>query len=460
MKFFLTISLTFFALQGFAQTQFHDWDKMDVANAQRLVQPYLSSKMDTALVRRFTLKLDSVFTVAFGKKLSPGFSTNAIICISTSGNVDHIVFSFDSDIHKLDRLKKDEVLRKRNAALLEVCRLMNFSPQKKNWSMSVYHYFGMLRREKHTGDSLLTQIQDLETYHDSLKIKKIYLDNLELTKVPDAIYRFPNLEELFINSNWITALRIDFQKLPKLTQLHANHNRISNDSLFFTQNKSLKILNLNQNKFHDIPVALNNCRKLESLWLAANDLKSLSGSGLKYAKKVRDLNLYQTKISLVPKELKKLKRLEVLDLYHNELTEVPSGVIRLKRLTQLAISHNKIKFLPEKLYRLKRLHTLYAHHNWLASLPKRFDSMQNIQTLDLGYNWFVNFPESILKLKNLKELDFSSNYLADFPTAILQIGNIEKLFLRGNPFLRDVDAEKRFGPQLRLLKDRNIEVFY
>lgn len=460
MKFFLMLSLTFFALHGFAQTQFHDWEKMGVTKAQQLIQPYLSSKIDTALVRKFTLKLDSVFNVAFGKKLSLGFSTNATICISTSGNVDHIIFSFDGDLNKLDSLKKGEVLKKRNAALLEVCKSMNFLPQKKSWSMSVYHYFGMPRREKHIGDSLLTQIQDLEAYHDTLKIKKIYLDNLELTKVPDAIYRFPNLEELFINSNWITALRIDFQKLPKLTQLHANHNRISNDSLFFTQNKSLKILNLNQNKFIDIPDAVNNCKKLESLWLAANDLKSLSGSGLKSAKKVRDLNLYQTKISSVPKELKKLKRLQVLDLYHNELTEVPAGAIRLKRLTHLAISHNKIKFLPEKLYRLKRLHTLYAHHNWLASLPKRFANMQNIQTLDLGYNWFVSFPESIVKLKNLKELDFSSNYLAEFPTAILQVGNIEKLFLRGNPFLRDVDAEKRFGAQLGLLKDRNIEVFY
>jgi Leucine-rich repeat (LRR) protein len=308
-------------------------------------------------------------------------------------------------------------------------------------------------------DSVIRTLAEAVETRDTLKVKELLLSRALLTTVPEVIYRFPNMERLFLADNDIENIRIDLLRLPKLKQLDLSGNILKTDALSFPKNKTLQSLNLLKNQIDDIPPAVKSCKKLETLWLGSNQITRLKNSSFRKVKKIRDLNLYKANLASVPKGISKLKRLEVLDLYYNNIKVLPKSICKLKRLTHLAVSHNQISALPEKIYKLKRVHTLYAHHNHLSKLPERIVQMQNLRILDLGYNWLTHFPDELVAFTNLQELDLSANNFPEFPQQLLQIKKLDKLYLRGNPFLGE-DKESKYNRQFSLLKEKNIEVFY
>lgn len=308
-------------------------------------------------------------------------------------------------------------------------------------------------------DSVVNGLAQALAVRDTLKIKSLGLAQSLLTRIPDVIYRFPNLEQLYLTDNDIEKVYLDMARLPKLKDVDLTRNILTENSIVITKNKSLKLLNLQSNMIRDIPSAARNCKKLETLWLGNNKLTGLNNASFKKLKSVKDLNFYKAGVPELPKGIRKMRRLEVLDLYYNQLELLPRPITRLKRLTHLAISHNQLTELPARIDKLKRVHTVFAHHNHLSKLPDRITRMQELRILDLGYNWLTTFPAQVVALNHLQELDLSANNFPEFPMQLLQIRKLDKLHLRGNPFL-GADAEHKYSDQLSQLKKKNIEVFY
>jgi Leucine-rich repeat (LRR) protein len=308
-------------------------------------------------------------------------------------------------------------------------------------------------------DSVIKSLEEALAIKDSLKVKELIIEKAMLETVPEVIYRFSNLEMLSLSDNDIEQVDIDLTRLPKLNHLKLTGNILRNDRLKLTSNKTLKLLNLQSNQITDIPDAVRNCKKLETLWLGRNTMTGLTNRSFRKLKQVRDINFYKSHIAVLPSGIKKLKGLQVLDLYYNDLSVLPKTVSKLKKLTHLAVAHNHITELPAKLGNLSNMNTLFAHHNRLSKLPESMGKMKNLQVLDLGYNWFTNFPQQLTSFGSLQELDLSANNFTEFPTELLSITQLEKLHLRGNPFLTD-DRETKYGKQFSLLKGKNIEVFY
>jgi Leucine-rich repeat (LRR) protein len=312
------------------------------------------------------------------------------------------------------------------------------------------------KREK---DDVITNIEDVLATKDTLKIKTVNLERSLLTAVPEAIYRFPNLEKLLLAHNDIEEVNLDLSRLPKLQQLDLDGNILRQDKIYLSKNSSLKLLNLQNNSLTDVPDAVRNCKKLESLWLGRSNMTGLSNKSFKKLKRIKDLNLYKAGITMLPKGVRKMREIQVLDLYYNKLEVLPPSITKLKSLTHLAVSHNKLTALPSNIDKMKNVQIIYAHHNRMSKLPERIAKMKNLRILDLGFNWFTNFPPELIAFGNLSELDLSSNNFPEFPEQLLKIRQLDKLYIRGNPFLRN-DSEKKYGQQLGLLKSKNIEVFY
>lgn len=315
------------------------------------------------------------------------------------------------------------------------------------------------KQEQAKKDSVITGLAEALATKDTLKVKTLTLSQSLLTTIPEVVYRFPNLEQLYLGDNDIENANLDMSRLPKLQHLDLSRNVLSANSIVISRNKSLRLLNLQKNLVKDIPDAARNCRKLETLWLGNNQLTGLTNASFRKLKSVKDLNFYKGDMAVLPKGIGKMRRLEVLDLYYNKLEVLPKQISRLKRLTHLAISHNQINILPARINKMKRVHTFYAHHNHLSRLPERITRMKKLRIVDLGYNWFTNFPPQLVAFTNLEELDLSANNFPDFPMQLLEIRKLDKLHLRGNPFL-GADAERKYSEQLSQLKSRNIEVFY
>jgi Leucine-rich repeat (LRR) protein len=327
--------------------------------------------------------------------------------------------------------------------------------------VSITRSYGRMpvRREVRRSDSSATDLKMALSVIDTAKISILFLNQLELKTVPDVIYRFPNLQELYLGGNELQSASIDMARLPRLKHLDLHGNQLTNTSLTISPNKTLEILKLNENKLTDIPAAAAKCKNLQMLWLGGNSLTELHNGSFRKLKRVTDLNFYKSEIVRLPDGIRKMKGLMVLDLYYNKLAALPKSVVRLRNLTHLAISYNEFTSLPPKINKLKKLHTLYAHHNHLSKLPENIGQLRDMRILDLGYNWYTDFPKEITSFEKLEELDLSSNNFLEFPADLLKIKHLEKLHLRGNPFLKE-NAEVKYATQLGSLKGKNIEVFY
>ncbi|KQS33699.1 leucine-rich repeat domain-containing protein [Dyadobacter sp. Leaf189] len=430
-------------------------------------QPTNNFETPYSIQKRF----QNAFQRILGSEMRQNLSIRATLYLNEQGKADYLFFSLANPFYpttgqtakpeslNLDSLSKvvqigiqpfaDSLISRRTIgrkAVIGMYAALNFS----NLPAGVPHA---------VKDSVIRTLAEAVETRDTMRVKELSLSRALLTSVPDVIYRFPNLERLFLADNDIENASIDLSRLPKLQQLDLSGNILKTNAISLPKNKTLHSLNLLKNQMDDIPPVAKSCKKLQTLWLGSNQITALKNSSFRRVRRLRDLNLYKAELTSVPKGISKMKRLEVLDLYYNQLEVLPKSICKLKRLTHLAISHNQISALPEKIYKLKNVHTLYAHHNHLSKLPERIVQMQNLKILDLGYNWLTQFPNELVAFTNLQELDLSANNFPEFPQQLLQIKKLDKLYLRGNPFLGE-DRETRYNRQFSLLKDRNIEVFY
>lgn len=292
-------------------------------------------------------------------------------------------------------------------------------------------------------------------------VKRILLGMQELTSVPEIIYRFTNLEELDLSGNELTDIPAAVWALPHLKRLGLMGNRLKPEGLAqIPQNDHLDFLNLQYNQLKSVPTTLANNRRLTSLWLGHNDLSAgLDTKPLQRLRQLQDLNLYNTRLTALPRSMGRLKKLQILDLYYNQLQTLPRQMARLRRLQQLAVAHNRLKALPDRLGKMRRLEKIYVHHNDLTGLPRSLSRLKNLQVLDLNHNGFGNVPSEVFRLPSLEELDLSDNYLSDVSAGFAQLPSLKKLFLRGNP----VSTDKRVSAQLPIiqqLESHQTEVFY
>lgn len=410
----------------------------------------------------------NIYEQIFDKEKLKDFSSWNTLYLNAEGKIDYLIFDIGGGTYRIVNGKEEEPRGADSLAAIIVSKitpyLTNIVSRRTIGTKTVITTLVSFqqpasREPKMKKDSVINGLAEALETKDSLKVKSLGLNQSLLTAIPDVIYRFPNLEQLFLTDNDIETVNLDMSRLPKLRHLDLSRNILSEQSIVISRNKSLKLLNLQKNLITDIPRAARNCKGLETLWLGNNHLSGLNNSSFKKLKSVKDLNFYKSGVAVLPQGIKKMRRLEVLDLYYNKLETLPKSITKLKRLTHFAVSYNQLAALPVRIDRLKRVHTLYAHHNHLSKLPQRITRMTALRIVDLGYNWLTTFPSELVAFTDLQELDLSGNNFPDFPMQLLQIRKLDKLHLRGNPFL-GADAERKYSEQLSQLKNRNIEVFY
>ena len=291
-------------------------------------------------------------------------------------------------------------------------------------------------------------------------VKRLLLNSLQLQEVPEVVYRFTQVEEISLSRNYLTHLPARLTTLPHLQRLDLAWNQLQDDSIAFARNRHLKAITLQNNALMTIPRALRRNRRLESLWLGNNDLQTLAGQRFSGLRRVNDLNLYNARLTTLPKQVAKLRRLKVLDLYYNGFTTLPATIGRLRRLEQLAIAHNKLTELPDALSHLTQLTTLFAHHNQLDKLPETLSRLPRLKVLDVGYNDFRVIPAGLASVVSLEELDLSNNNLQELSASLTQLPHLKKLYLRQNPFLRSQALTPAAKQLIDRLEANRTEVFH
>lgn len=373
--------------------------------------------------------------------------------VGKEGRFDYFLYSFEGKVSEESKTKVLDSLR----VYLDNYRF----PVKITAAYSFHQLINIgLIRQLPKGRNVISTLDDAiaTTRPDTVKI--LALNQLELTEVPEIIYKFTEMKELNLGGNELKNANIDLTRLPKLKHLWLNANQLSNNSLTLTPNKTLRILNIQNNRFTDVPAAVQACKKLSSLWLGYNKLSQLNDQSFLGLRRLRDINLYSCDLNTLPQGINKLRRLEVIDLYHNNLKELPSSIGRMRRLQQLALSNNQLTHLPQNLRKLRRLQALYAHHNKLSSLPSSLKRLKRLTILDLNHNQFSVLPGSIGALSVVEEIDVSYNNLSELPTQMPQLKRLKKLYLRENPVTEDPMLLSRSKPIMENLTQNKTDVSY
>ena len=109
------------------------------------------------------------------------------------------------------------------------------------------------------------------------------------------------------------------------------------------------------------------------------------------------LDLSDSQLTVLPKEIGTLTNLTTLYLYGNQLTELPQEIGQLVNLTTLDLYGNQLTSLPPEIGQLVNLTKLDLYDNKLTALPPEIGHLENLLTLDLGGNRLTSPPPEIVK---------------------------------------------------------------
>uniref|UniRef100_A0A8C3SFE7 Disease resistance R13L4/SHOC-2-like LRR domain-containing protein n=1 Tax=Chelydra serpentina TaxID=8475 RepID=A0A8C3SFE7_CHESE len=194
---------------------------------------------------------------------------------------------------------------------------------------------------------------------------------------------------------------------------------------------NLRELWLDRNQLSALPPELGNLRRLVCLDVSENKLEQLPNeiSGLVA---LTDLLLSQNLLECIPGGIGKcLKQLSILKVDQNRLAEVTESIGDCENLSELILTENVLTALPKSLGKLTKLTNLNVDRNRLTALPSEIGGCASLNVLSLRDNRLVLLPPELATTTELHVLDVAGNRLQNLPFALTNL-NLKALWLAEN----------------------------
>ncbi|XP_074359275.1 TMV resistance protein N-like isoform X2 [Apium graveolens] len=278
-------------------------------------------------------------------------------------------------------------------------------------------------------------------------LKKIIMDGLTISKLPDSIGSLTKLVELDISNNEkletlpdsicnlrsleilniadcssLEALPLQLGNIKSLKKLSADGLSLSKlpDSTGHLTKLVELCLNNNEN-LETLPDSICNQRSLEILNIAdCSSLEALPVS-IGNLESLKKIVMYGLTISKLPDSIGSLTKLVELDLSNNEnLETLPDTICNLTALETLNIWQcSKLETLPDELWKITSLRKIYANFtSQLIELPDIGSSQTALalQELNLSFSGITALPLGLRQLSNLQSVELSyCPYLLGIP---------------------------------------------
>ena len=286
-----------------------------------------------------------------------------------------------------------------------------------------------------------------------------------ITTVPASRLKDLEISAAIFRENLINNISEDaFKGVIKLESLDLSVNKLTdlNEKIFVPVQMSLMHLKINENKLGEMSAenlekVLNGLKKLSSLHLSSNDLKTLpdlSKSQLTelvlqsnqietlndnkqlLPSTLIDLNVNNNRIKqLTANTLSKLVNLKYLNLESNQISSISEDAFtHLTKLTQIHMAKNYLKQIPPRVFftliELQRL-DLSAQNQMLKEIDDyAFDRRSNsrdITKIDLSKNRIASIGAKAFCSRNrshpyanIKELDLALNPISSINSCVLR----------------------------------------
>ncbi|XP_005335378.2 leucine-rich repeats and immunoglobulin-like domains protein 1 isoform X1 [Ictidomys tridecemlineatus] len=305
-------------------------------------------------------------------------------------------------------------------------------------------------------------------FEDLPNLQEVYLHNNELTAIPSLGAASPHVVSLFLqhnrirsvngsqlkaylslevldlSSNNITEIRSAcFPPGLYIRELNLASNRIGTleSGAFDGLSRSLLTLRLSKNRITQLPVKAFKLPRLTQLDLNRNRIRLIEGLTFQGLDSLEVLRLQRNNISkLTDGAFWGLSNMHALHLEHNSLVEVNSGSLYgLTALHQLHLGHNSISRIHRDGWNFcQKLHELNLSFNNLTRLDEEsLAELGSLSVLRLSHNSISHIAEGAFKgLKNLRILDLDHNEISgtieDTSGAFTGLDSLSKLTLFGN----------------------------
>ncbi|MEM6347672.1 MAG: caspase family protein, partial [Bacteroidota bacterium] len=199
-------------------------------------------------------------------------------------------------------------------------------------------------------------------------LKRLSLNKLGLTRLPEQLWDLSELEELGLQRNQLSEIPQGIAKLQKLKNLNLSYNPLQTLPNSFYALNNLKKLLIHHADLDEIPPPLLLMENLTHLDVGNNH------------------------ISQLPEELTYLSGIKRLYLNDNQLEEIPEIIGRFERLEILQLQNNRIRRLPEVLQNLEGLKENAQKSPWQNGL--RLEGNPVVE--DLNPRWLDAQPHDLL----------------------------------------------------------------
>ena len=208
-------------------------------------------------------------------------------------------------------------------------------------------------------------------------------------------------------------------------------------STWFETNKiqlinEITSLNLRNSTITEIPREIFLLTRLTDLYLQSNFIERIP-SEIGQLTQLQCLLFSDNLIKTIPSEIDQLTGLFRLELDDNQIAEIPSEIGKLIDLTFLNLGDNLIAEIPSTIGKLDQLEFLYFNNNKIAEIPSEIGELGELFELDFSYNQIKEIPSKIGELGELCKLDFSYNQIKEIPSFLPSMQNGCQSYFAGNP---------------------------
>ncbi|UZR96888.1 hypothetical protein [Chondrinema litorale] len=106
---------------------------------------------------------------------------------------------------------------------------------------------------------------------------------------------------------------------------------------------------------------------------------------------------------------------EIIHFGGNNTIKLPIDILEYETVYKLQLHNTKMKILKREIGKFTDLVELDCSVNHLSELPKAIEKLQSLERIDLSMNAFQSFPMELLQLKKLKMIDLRMNSYFTYP---------------------------------------------
>eukprot|EP00794_Sanderia_malayensis_P009080 gene9080-10049_t len=186
----------------------------------------------------------------------------------------------------------------------------------------------------------------------ALQISSLSAGRNYISSLPENIGMLKKLTDLHLGStmfelersnfqsgNWLSRIPESFVELVNLKKVHLDENQITELPCKIGNLVNLEWLDLGQNQLENLPDSICQLGKLTYLQLSKNRLRYLPDDIGKLVSLI-ELRLDCNLIAKVPMSIVEIKGLQALDLFDNKLSDFPEALLLLNNLKRLDLDCN------------------------------------------------------------------------------------------------------------------------